>query len=147
MNCPSCWWPTRVIDSREVENVKEIRRRRQCENCWYKFTTYERPEITRFSVSKSSWIKQLYDRDKLVKSILKAIKKTNLHIQDINQIVSDLELLRMRNKHWVSSKQIWNDVMEALKKINEVASIRYASVYLWFEHPNDFIEFIDKNIK
>lgn len=147
MNCPACKSATKVTDSRELENAREIRRRRQCEICWYKFTTYERPEITRFMVSKSSWEKQLYDRDKLIKSILKAIKKTDVNYQDIHRIVSDLELTRMTNKIWVSSKRIWKDVMESLKNISKVAAIRYASVYLWFEQADDFVEFINTEIK
>ena len=147
MRCPKCWFSTKVIDSRDLENANEVRRRRQCEECWYKFTTYEKPEITRFTVIKSSWWKQMYDRDKLVGSIIKAVNKTDISLQDINDIISELELSWMKNKNWVTSKRIWKDIIEKLKDINKVAAIRYASVYHSFKNENDFIEFIkDKMI-
>jgi len=147
MRCPKCSYSTRVVDSRDLENVNEVRRRRVCEKCWYKFTTYEKPEITRFVVIKSLWKKEIYDRDKLINSIQKAINKTNVSIQDINDIVSDLEIDWMKNKNWVTSKRIWKDIIEKFKNINKVAAIRYASVYHSFKDEDDFIEFIQKDIK
>lgn len=146
MKCTKCWSSTRVIDSRDVENSKEVRRRRQCEKCWYKFTTYEKPEITRFVVIKSSWWKELYDRDKLIKSIIKAANKTDFSLKEINNIVSELELSWMKNKNGITSKRIWKDIIEELKNINKVAAIRYASVYLSFKDEKDFIKFIQDEI-
>ena len=146
MKCPKCWFSTRVIDSRDLESSNEVRRRRQCEKCGYKLTTYERPEITRFIVIKSSWEKQLYDRDKLMDSIMKAINKTDVSIQEINAMVSELELSWMKNKNWITSKRIWKDIIDKLKHINKVSAIRYASVYYSFSDEEDFIEFIKNNM-
>jgi len=147
MRCPKCWSSTKVVDSRDLENANEVRRRRHCEKCGYKFTTYEKPSITRFIVIKSSWWKELYDKDKLINSIEKAVNKTDIDLQKINDMLSELELSWMKNKNWVTSKRIWKDVMEELKSINKVAAIRYSSVYYSFKDEDDFIKFIDKEIK
>ena len=142
MLCPKCKWETRVIDSRDNYNWKEIRRRRQCEKCWYKFTTYERPDITRFIVIKSSGEKQPYDREKLEDSVLKAITKTDIDVKKLDEILTELELDWMKNKSGVTAKRIWKDVLEKLEKMDEVAAIRYASVYYGFKTKDDFLEYI-----
>lgn len=147
MRCPKCNSSTKVVDSRDLENANEVRRRRQCEKCWYKFTTYEKASITRFTVIKSSWWKELYDKDKLINSIEKAVNKTDIDLQKINNILSELELVWMKNKNWVTSKRIWKDVIEKLKDINKVSAIRYASVYYSFKDEDDFIKFIQNEIK
>ncbi len=146
MHCPKCKWPTKVIDSREVEEWKEIRRRRECEVCWHRFTTYEKIQIARFIVIKSNGEKEFYDREKLEKSILKAINKTWLGIDDIENMLLELEMEWVKNKKWVTSKRIWKDVLDKLKKINEVAAIRYASVYYNFKTKEDFIKFIQTEL-
>jgi len=145
MICPKCWYTTRIIDSRDIEDGKETRRRRECENCEYRFTTYEKLAITKFIVIKNNWDKTLYDRNKLEKSIIKAINKTNIDIWQIEDMISNLEFEWMKNKKWVSSKRIWKDVINKLKNLSYVAMIRYASVYYWFQNKDDFVEFI-KNI-
>ena len=143
MNCPKCKWPTRVIDSREIDQGKGIRRRRECEKCGHRFTTYERPEIARFVVIKSNWEKELYDRDKLEMSILKAINKTDLDVEQIENMLVELESEWVKNKKWVTSKRIWKDVLDKLEKLNQVAAIRYASVYYGFKNKEDFLEYIN----
>jgi transcriptional repressor NrdR len=80
MLCPKCGYSTKVIDSRDVEDGKETRRRRECEKCKYRFTTYEKLTITKFMVIKSNGDKVLFDRNKLEKSIIKAINKTDIDI-------------------------------------------------------------------
>jgi len=144
MYCPKCKWPTKVIDSRETEDWKEIRRRRECENCGHRFTTYERPQIAKFVVIKSDGDKEFYDREKLEKSILKAVNKTDVTIDQIESMLTDLEFEWMKNKKGVTSKRIWKDVLEKLEKINEVAAIRYASVYYWFQTKEDFVKYIQE---
>jgi len=144
MLCPKCGYSTKVVDSRDVENGKETRRRRECEKCSYRFTTYERLAITRFMVIKSNWEKMLYDRNKLERSILKAINKTDVDIWQIENMISSLEFEWMKNKQWVTSKRIWKDVMDDLKELSYVASIRYASVYYWFKDKEDFKSFIEE---
>jgi len=146
MFCPKCQWTTKVIDSREVDLWKEIRRRRECENCWHRFTTFERAEITRFMVIKSNWKKELYNREKLERSILKAINKTDIDIKQIEDMLVCLEFEWMKNKKWVTSKRIWKDVLEKLKQLNEISAIRYASVYYSFKTKNDFIQFINNEL-
>ena len=142
MDCPKCRWSTKVLDSREIYNGKEIRRRRQCEKCGYKFTTYERPEITRFIVIKSSGEKQPYDSEKLEDSILKAITKTDIDVKKLDEMLTELELEWMKNKQGVTSKRIWKDVLEKLEQLDDVAAIRYASVYYGFKTKDDFIKYI-----
>jgi len=145
MNCPKCKWSTKVIDSRETEDWKEIRRRRECERCGHRFTTYERPQIAKFIVIKSDGDKEFYDREKLEKSILKAVNKTDVTIEDIESLLTDLESEWVKNKKWVTSKRIWKDVLEKLEKLNEVAAIRYASVYYGFKKKEDFMDYINNN--
>jgi len=143
MLCPKCKNPTKVIDSREIEWWKEIRRRRKCLNCLHKFTTYERLQIARFIVTKSDWQKEFYDREKLENSILKAINKTSLTIEDVEDLLNHLESQWIKNKKWLTSKRIWKDVLEQLEKMDKVAAIRYASVYYGFKTPNDFVDYIN----
>ena len=143
MNCPKCKWPTKVVDSREIDQGKGIRRRRECEKCGHRFTTYERPEIARFVVIKSNGEKELYDRDKLEMSILKAINKTDLDVEQIENMLVELESEWVKNKKWVTSKRIWKDVLDKLEKLNQVAAIRYASVYYGFKNKGDFLEYIN----
>ncbi len=146
MNCPKCKWPTRVIDSREIEWWKEIRRRRECEICWHRFTTYEKIQIARFLVIKSNWEKEPYDYEKLENSILKAINKTSLNIEQLENMLTELESEWIKNKKWVTSKRIWKDILKKLEQLNEVAAIRYASVYYNFTSKDDFINYISNNL-
>jgi len=146
MLCPKCKSSSKVLDSREIYNWKEIRRRRQCEVCGHRFTTYERPEITRFIVLKSNWEKHPYDREKLEDSLLKAITKTNIDVKKLDEMVTELELDWMKNKNWVTSKRIWKDILEKLENLDEVAAIRYASVYYDFKNKQDFIDYIQNNL-
>lgn len=146
MYCPKCKSEnTRVLDTRVVENGKLVKRKRECENCFHKFTTFERIEFPRFFVLKSGWKKELYNRDKLENSILKACNKREIDIDRVEQIILDLESSWASNKNAISSKRIWKDILDALKKLDEVAYIRYASVYHNFSNKDDFVEFINGN--
>jgi transcriptional repressor NrdR len=144
MFCPNCLNPdTKVIDSRLSEDWKSTRRRRECEKCGNRFTTYEKLEILDLIVLKSGDRKQRYDREKLEDSILKAVNKRNISIADIRDIIKDLEF-KWSSKQEISSKEIWKWVLESLLRLDEVAYIRYASVHLNFETASDFINFINK---
>lgn len=146
MYCINCWNDnTRVIDSRTSDDWKSIRRRRECENCHNRFTTFEKIEIINLIVEKSWNRKQRYDRDKLEDSILKALNKRNFSVHIINDLIKTLEF-KWSNKTEISSKEIWKDVLDALLLLDEVAYIRYASVHLNFESAKDFISFINNNI-
>jgi transcriptional repressor NrdR len=144
MFCPNCWNPdTKVVDSRLSDDGKSTRRRRECENCNNRFTTFEKIEILDLVVIKSWNRRQRYSREKLEDSILKAINKRNISIWVIRDIIRNLEF-KWSNKEEISSKEIWKEVLQALYKIDEVAYIRYASVYLNFETAGDFVKFINE---
>lgn len=146
MYCPKCKSEnTRVLDTRIVENWKLVKRKRECENCFHKFTTFERIEFPKFFVLKTWWKKELYNRDKLENSILKACNKREIDIDRVEQLIIDLENSWAANKNTISSKRIWKDILDVLKKLDEVAYIRYASVYHNFSNKDDFIEFIKGN--
>ena len=143
MYCPKCKnFDTKVIDSRLVDDWKSIRRRRECERCNHRFTTYEKMEFVKFMVIKSDGRKEMYDKEKLEKSILKACNKREINYQNIEKMISDLENSWASNKMWITSKRIWKDILNWLSKIDEVAYIRYASVYLNFDTAQDFNNFI-----
>lgn len=147
MYCINCWNPnTKVIDSRASDDGKTIRRRRECENCRNRFTTFEKMEIMTLVVEKSGKRIEKYNREKLEDSILKAVNKRNMSVWIINDIVRKLEF-KWGSKWEVTSKQIWKDVLEVLAHVDEVAYIRYASVHLNFESAKDFAEFIQKNLE
>lgn len=144
MYCINCWHDnTRVTDSRTSEDWKAIRRRRECENCHNRFTTFEKIETADLIVEKSGNRKQRYDKDKLEDSILKAVNKRNISINSINDLIRKMEF-KWWNRNEITSKEIWKDVLDALYSLDEVAYIRYASVHLNFENASDFIEFINK---
>lgn len=143
MFCPKCKNEnTRVLDSRVVEWGKLVKRKRECENCFHKFTTFERIEFPKFFVLKSDGKKELYNRYKVENSILKACNKRDIDLDRIDQLILDLENNWASNKQTISSKRIGKDILEALKKLDEVAYIRYASVYLNFSNKDDFFAFI-----
>ncbi len=144
MYCINCWNDsTKVIDSRNSEDWKAIRRRRECENCHNRFTTFEKMEIMTLVVEKSWNRKERYNRDKLEDSILKAANKRNLSVHIINDMIRQLEF-RWSNKTEITSKEIWKDVLSALVALDDVAYVRYASVHLNFDSAKDFVEFINK---
>lgn len=146
MYCLKCSFEnTKVIDSRVSDDWKSIRRRRECENCNYRFTTFEKLEILNLLVVKSWNKKEKYQNEKLTGSILKAINKRNISVSTINDIIRILESNRMSREE-ISSKTIWKEVLSMLITLDKVAYIRYASVHLNFETAKDFTEFIEENL-
>lgn len=147
MYCIKCWnQDTRVIDSRSTEEGDSIRRRRGCENCQYRFTTFEKIELINLIVVKSGNKKQKYNRNKLEDSLIKATNKRNISIKKINDLIKSLEY-KWNTKTEVSTKDIWADVLAGLSWLDEVAYVRYASVHLNFATAKDFIEFISGNLE
>ncbi len=143
MKCPKCKnLDTKVIDSRIAEDGKTIRRRRECEKCSARFTTFERMEFVNFLVIKNNWEKVMYDRNKLNSSIIKAFNKRNIDMEKIENMINELENEWASNKTWITSKRIWKDILNKLKYIDEVAYVRFASVYHNFENIKNFMEFI-----
>jgi transcriptional repressor NrdR len=135
MRCPRCSEAaTRVIDSRDLEAGSTIRRRRECEACGYRFTTYERPEGARLMVVKRDGSRQEFDRAKLQAGLLKALEKRPVTLARVEQAVDDIESgLRARGEPEVTSKEIGRLATEALRDIDQLAYIRFASVYHSYE--------------
>jgi len=134
----------KVIDSRNSDDWKAIRRRRECENCHTRFTTYEKMEIIDLIVNKKWDKKEKYNRKKVENSFLKAIDKRWISMHFINDLIRKLEF-EWNNKWEISSKEIWKDILKLLKNVDEIAYIRYAIIHLNFKSKENFIEFIEKN--
>mgnify|MGYP000863336818 CR=1 FL=1 len=149
MKCPFCENnDTRVIDSRPTEEGHAIRRRRECDNCGKRFTTYEKVEEVFFMVIKKDGSREAFDRSKVLNGILKACEKRPVPIADIEKIVNDIErgLNNMMEKE-IESKVIGEVIMEHLKELDEVAYVRFASVYRQFTDVNTFAAEIEKLLK
>ncbi len=146
MKCPFCEnIDTRVIDSRPTEEGYAIRRRRECDNCKKRFTTYEKVEEIPFMVVKKDGSREAFDRAKVLNGIIKACQKRPVSISAIETIVGDIErgLNNMMEKE-IESKIIGEVIMEHLKELDEVAYVRFASVYRQFKDVNTFVAEIEK---
>lgn len=146
MKCPFCAeQDTQVLESRAVEEGKSIRRRRECGKCRKRFTTYEKVKGTALWVIKKDGRRELFDREKVKRGVLRAIEKRPISIDLVDDIIErvEREMLR-REKEEVSSKAIGRSVLKKLKKIDKVAWLRFASVYLEFDDFEDFEKAIEK---
>ena len=115
MKCPKCTnMDTKVVDSRIVDNWQTIRRRRECEFCQYRFTTFERIWMTELMVVKKDGSKEMYDRSKLKKAVLLAFAKTDFTNDEIENILNNLEIKRQSGGSEIPSSVIWEDVLELL---------------------------------
>jgi transcriptional repressor NrdR len=146
MKCPFCGNPdTKVIDSRPTEEGQAIRRRRECESCEKRFTTYETVEEIPIMVVKKDGSREAFDRNKLMTGIIKACEKRPVPIADIEKIVSEIESgLNNLMKKEMDSAIIGEFVMEHLKDIDDVAYVRFASVYRQFTDAESFRNEIEK---
>lgn len=135
MNCNRCHaTDTKVIESRDVANGKSIRRRRMCSECAHRFTTYERIERPQLVVVKNNGVRELFSRDKLLAGLYRACEKTSVTSLQLEQLVSDIEAqLYEQSESEVSSMKIGELVMDHLAELNEVAYVRFASVYRRFK--------------
>ena len=149
MKCPFCGEEnTKVIDSRPAEENNAIRRRRQCEVCKKRFTTYEKVESIPLIVIKKDNIREPYDRSKIEAGILRSCHKRPVSYEQIVSAVEDVEnaVFNMEQKE-VSSAVIGELVMDRLKKLDQVAYVRFASVYREFKDVNTFMEELAKLLK
>lgn len=146
MRCPNCGFnDTRVVDSRPTEEGQAIRRRRECPECLYRFTTYERREISPLIVVKKNGNRESFDREKILKGILRSTEKRPVSYTEVENIVSDIEMkLQALNRKEITSGEIGEMVMDALEKKDEVAYVRFASVYRQFKDVNSFIDELNK---
>ena len=140
MQCPSCQnTDSRVLESRSADSGRSVRRRRECLNCDFRFTTYERVETTPITVLKRSGAKELFNRSKIINGLNRACEKTLIHGSKIEFIVDEIELeLHQGVCKEIKSIEIGEMVLTHLKDINEVAYIRFASVYRQFNGIDDF---------
>ena len=149
MKCPYCGEEnTKVIDSRPAEENNAIRRRRQCEVCKKRFTTYEKVESIPLIVIKKDNLREPYDRSKIEAGILRSCHKRPVSYEQIVSAVEDVEnaVFNMEQKE-VSSAVIGELVMDRLKKLDQVAYVRFASVYREFKDVNTFMEELAKLLK
>ena len=145
MNCPKCKAAeTKVVDSRVTENGRVIRRRRECEKCENRFTTFERAAVGNLMVKKKDGTYEIYNRNKLEQGIWIACGKRPVTKEQIDEMVNDLEDKWSANKKTIESRTIGNDVTEALKKLDHIAYIRFASVYRSFKDVDEFKEELNK---
>lgn len=142
MRCAFCGYAeSRVLDSRPVEDGKSIRRRRECQGCGQRYTTYERMEEIPLIVVKTDNRRELFDAGKILSGLLKACDKRTVPIDVLEQMVSNIERdLRGGLEREVSSKEIGEMVMQHLRQVDQVAYVRFASVYRNFEDVATFID-------
>lgn len=146
MKCPFCnFADTKVIDSRAQDENSVIRRRRVCEKCGKRFTTYERVDMIPITVIKRDGTREIFDKAKLQNGIMKSCNKRSVTAQQIQKLVDDIEnTLAGSGEREVESKQLGNMVIERLKDLDEVAYVRFASVYRQFKDINSFIDELEK---
>ena len=146
MKCPFCNnEDTKVIDSRSQDDNTTIRRRRYCEKCGKRFTTYERIDTIPMTVIKSNGTRETFDKNKLISGIMKSCNKRPITANQIKEIADDVEnaVMSSMDKE-IESKSIGNMVMDRLKDIEEVAYVRFASVYRQFKDINTFMDELNK---
>ncbi|PKP80791.1 MAG: transcriptional regulator NrdR [Alphaproteobacteria bacterium HGW-Alphaproteobacteria-18] len=146
MRCPFCGSDnTSVKDSRAAEDDTAVRRRRVCESCGARFTTFERVQLREIMVVKRDGKRVPFDRERLARSITIALRKRPVDREQIDQMVSGiLRKLESTGEQEVTSNDVGELAMEALKRVDPVGYVRFASVYRDFKDPSDFAQFIDK---
>lgn len=142
MRCPRCGCEeSKVVDSRPSESADAIRRRRECVNCGFRFTTYERREEVPLLVVKKDGSKETFDRQKLMRGLLAATVKRNISIETIDSLIADIEAdLRDKGQNEVLSQDLGKLVLLKLRDIDKVAYVRFASVYRDFKDVDEFYE-------
>ena len=146
MKCPYCSSPdTKVTDSRDTDDGASIRRRRQCLSCGRRFTTYETVESLPMVVIKKDGSRQSFDRSKILRGIQRSCEKRPVPVADMERMASEIEQeLQNSLEREVSTVVIGEKVMEKLKKADEVAYVRFASVYRQFKDINTFMSELNK---
>lgn len=146
MKCPYCSYPeSKVIDSRPTDEGERIRRRRECLQCGKRFTTYEIIETVPLMVVKKDKSREAFDRNKLLGGLLRACEKRPVSLEQLEEIVSEIEnKLQNSLDREIPSSLIGTYAMEKLKEVDEVAYVRFASVYRQFRDINSFMEELSK---
>ncbi len=146
MRCPYCnSLTTRVLDSRSTQDGTAIRRRRECEGCSERFTTYERYEQMRVFVVKKDGRRELFNRNKVLEGIVKACEKRPVSVESMEEISAAIETLLIKaGKHEFQAREIGEMVMDKLRDIDRVAYVRFASVYREFRDLDHFMDIISE---
>lgn len=148
MRCPHCGsFDDKVIESRTLANGESIRRRRECNGCGYRFTSYERIEDKQFMVIKRDGRRDPFDREKIERGVQRALEKRPVSQMTIENIVNEIEdsaVMKGKANHEISSSEIGELVLEKLSEVDKVAYIRFASVYRHFEDMEQFVKEIQK---
>ena len=148
MKCPYCYVPeSKVIDSRPADNGMSIKRRRECVSCGRKFTTYEKVEDIPLRVIKKDASRQSFDKSKIMNGVTRACEKRPVTSEQIEKLVNEIEaqVYNTSNKE-ITTLEIGEMVMEGLKELDDVAYVRFASVYRQFKDVNTFIDELQKLI-
>ncbi|MDO4536680.1 MAG: transcriptional regulator NrdR [Coriobacteriales bacterium] len=142
MRCPKCGYEdSKVVDSRPSENNAAIRRRRECTRCGARFTTYERREETPIIVLKKDGARETFDRQKIMRGLVRATVKRKVSIATLDELLDSIESeLRDNGINEVSSQEIGNMVLKRLLSVDKVAYVRFASVYRDFKDVDEFSE-------
>ena len=146
MLCPFCnYEETRVVDSRDTNDGKIIRRRRECEKCGRRFSTYEEPEIMRLVVIKKNEVREEYDQQKIIAGIERALEKRPISVEKREKLLQEIEFdIFSRGKPEISTRELGRIILEKLLKIDEVAYVRFASVYKSFGSIKAFQKELDR---
>lgn len=149
MKCPFCGdQESKVVDSRHSDDGLSIRRRRECMNCQHRFTTYEMVESLPIMVVKRSGARQPFDRNKILNSMFRAFDKRQVSVQELEKITSEIEqTIQNSLDREVTTDKIGEMVMERIKPLDEVAYIRFASVYRRFQDVQSFIHEINQYLE
>ena len=146
MRCPSCEYPeSKVVDSRPSDDGATIRRRRECLNCKHRFTTYERLGDTPLLVTKSDGSSETYDRNKLMRGVTVACAKRPISPDQINELIDGIETeLRNMPRNEIASKDLGTKVLDRLASLDDVAYVRFASVYKDFKNIEEFASALEE---
>lgn len=146
MKCPFCGYTeSKVVDSRPTDDSERIRRRRECLRCQKRFTTYEVVETVPIIVIKKNGMQEPFDREKLLRGVLRACEKRPVPVEKLEKLVTDIETeLQNFMQREVTSETIGELALAALREVDEVAYVRFASVYRRFKDIDSFLEELEK---
>ncbi|MDD5072147.1 MAG: transcriptional regulator NrdR [Patescibacteria group bacterium] len=149
MKCPVCYYlDTKVIDSRVATDGLSIRRRRECLKCGFRFSTYEEMEILDLMIVKRDGRKESYDREKVTRGLKKALEKRSVTDDKFKKLIHSIERdIQVLKKSEITSSQVGQIIMRHLKKVDQVAYIRFASVYESFKDAQTFRKELNKLLK
>jgi len=149
LKCPECGYlDSKVLDSRPSEEGNTIRRRRECDKCHHRFTTYEKIEEYPIMVIKKNNVRQPFSREKVMNGLLRACEKRPISVEQIEEVVNQVEQeLKNTLKKEVTSSDIGELVMKYLKELDEIAYVRFASVYRQFKDISVFVKEVNELLK